>query len=457
MGLEELWKRTLAEMELRIPRAAFVMWLKSSRLTGKSDDGTCEIGLPHTFAVEWVSDKYEKHLLGILRTMDASIRKLEFLVDSHMPEQKIESVPHVKVTNAEMETYEQKISLDFKVDPETGLNPKYNLNSFVVGPSNELAWSAASAIIKSVGRKYNPFFIYGGVGLGKTHLIQSIGNEIKTLYKGKIKPYYVTSEKYTSDVVWAMRNKRMDDIKRKYREVDVLIIDDIQFIGGKEKTEEEFFHTFNTLYEHNKQIIISSDRPPQSIPTLEERLRSRFEGGLIADVGFPEYEMRVAIVKSKLQEMNRELHNDIVDIVAKRVKKNIRELEGILTKILFYQESRNMQMTSKAVEDLIEKTAEHYARKITDDQILKSVAEFFHISVDDLITRGRKKEVVEPRQIAMYLLRDILDMSYPYIGEKLGRDHTTAIHAVEKIGQEINKNASLGQKINMIRDVIYRN
>jgi chromosomal replication initiator protein len=174
-------------------------------------------------------------------------------------------------------------------------------------------------------------------------------------------------------------------------------------------------------------------------------------------VGFPEYEMRVAIVKSKLQEMNRELHNDIVDIVAKRVKKNIRELEGILTKILFYQESRNMQMTSKAVEDLIEKTAEHYARKITDDQILKSVAEFFHISVDDLITRGRKKEVVEPRQIAMYLLRDILDMSYPYIGEKLGRDHTTAIHAVEKIGQEINKNASLGQKINMIRDVIYRN
>jgi chromosomal replication initiator protein len=349
-----------------------------------------------------------------------------------------------------------RIDLDFKINPETNLNPRYSAKSFVVGASNELAYTAATAIIHEVGTKYNPFFVYGGVGLGKTHLIQLIGNEIWALYKNKIKPKYVSSEKFTSDIVWAIRNKRMEDIKKRYRDVDVLIIDDIQFIGGKEKTEEEFFHTFNALYENNKQIIISSDRPPQAIPTLEERLRSRFEGGLIADIGYPDYEMRVAIIKNKLQERNRKLGEEIVDLIARRVKKNIRELEGVLNKIVFYQDARGMDINSKTAEDIIEKSIQNLSRRITDDQILKSVAEFFNISINHLITRGRKKEVVEPRQIAMYLLRDILDMSYPYIGEKLGRDHTTAIHAVEKINQEINKNSSLNQKIILIKEAIYK-
>ena len=283
-----------------------------------------------------------------------------------------------------------------------------------------------------------------------------IGNEIKALYKGKVRPRYVPSEKFTSDIVWAIRNKRMEDIKKRYRDVDVLIIDDIQFIGGKEKTEEEFFHTFNALYESNKQIIISSDRPPQSIPTLEERLRSRFEGGLIADIGYPEYETRVAIVKNKLQATNHELPEKVIDLIAKKVKKNVRELEGVLNKVLFYQDARRVSVDEKLVEDIIEKSLQNFSKRVSDDQVLKAVADFFSVSVGDLITRGRKKEVVEPRQIAMYLLRDILEMSYPYIGEKLGRDHTTAIHAVEKINQEINKNSSLNQKINLIKEVIYR-
>lgn len=440
----------MSEIELQISRANFCTWLKNSRLVEKKD-GVFYVALPNGFAKEWVETKYHKILLGIVRNHDYSVKKLEFLVadtgGTPLPR---------KVSVADLGKFENRMGLEWKIDPETNLNPKYSQKSFIVGAANELAYSAASAIIREVGTKYNPFFVYGGVGLGKTHLIQMVGNEIMSAYQGKIKPRYVSSEKFTSDIVWAIRNKRMEDIKKKYRGVDVLIIDDIQFIGGKEKTEEEFFHTFNALYENNKQIIISSDRPPQSIPTLEERLRSRFEGGLIADIGYPEYEMRVAIIKNKLQESNRQIKDEVVDLVARKVKKNIRELEGVLNKILFYQEVKGAEVTEKTAEDIINKSIHNFARRVSDDQVLGSVAEFFNISVEDLIEKGRKKEVVEPRQIAMYLLREILDMSYPYIGEKLGRDHTTAIHAVLKINQEIAKNSALNQKINLIKEAIYK-
>ncbi len=451
MDLEQLWRSALAEMELQLSRANFATWLKNSRLVDKKD-GVFYVALPNNFAKEWVENKYQKALLGVVRNFDTSAKKLEFLVDG----QGIGSAPKRAPVSLGGGQMENRMELEFRVDPETNLNPRYSLKSFVVGAANELTYAAACAIIKDVGKKYNPFFVYGGVGLGKTHLVQMIGNEIRAVYGGKIRPRYVPSEKFTSDIVWAIRNKRMEDIKRRYRDVDVLIIDDIQFIGGKEKTEEEFFHTFNALYENNKQIIISSDRPPQSIPTLEERLRSRFEGGLIADIGFPEYEMRVAIIKNKLQESNYSLGDDIVDLIAKKVKKNIREIEGVLHKILFYREAKRAEMDYKTAEEIIEKSIHNFSRHVSDDHILKSVADFFRVSVDDLIVRGRKKEVVEPRQIAMYLLRDILEMSYPYIGEKLGRDHTTAIHAVEKINQEINKNSLLNQKILLIKESIYK-
>lgn len=448
-NLEKLWQSVLGEMEVQISRANFATWLKNSRLSDERE-GTLFIVLPNNFAKEWVENKYHKNLLGIARNFDDSVKKLEFVVAG----QKADGA--VKKIVAETGKFENKINFEFSVDQESNLNQRYTLGSFVVGSSNELAFSAANAVIQSVGTKYNPLFVYGGVGLGKTHFIQAVGNEIKNRYAGKIRPRYVSSEKFTSDVVWAIRNKRMEDIKRKYRDVDVLIIDDIQFIGGKEKTEEEFFHTFNALYENNKQIIISSDRPPQSIPTLEERLRSRFEGGLIADIVYPEYEMRVAIIKSKLQENKRELSDQIVDLVANKVRKNMRELEGVINKILFYQDMKNSPVNEKVVEEIIEKAIQNFGRRVSDSQIIKSVAEFYGVSVNDLIGRVRKKEIVEPRQIAMYLLRDILDMSYPYIGEKLGKDHTTAIHAIRKINHEINKNSSLFQKIITIRELIYK-
>jgi chromosomal replication initiator protein len=450
MDLDQMWQSTLGEMEVQLTKAHFATWLKNSQLIDKKDD-TLVVALPSNFAKTWVEEKYQKNIIGIIRNMDNSVKKIEFVVGSKA------AAVMAKPTHTPQNLQKtEAMDLDFKTDPETGLNPKYTLSSFVVGPSNELAFAAATAITESIGKKYNPFFVYGGVGLGKTHLIQAIGNEILVKHNKKVRPKYVSSEQFTRDIVWGLRNDRIESIKKKYRDVDVLIIDDIQFIGGKEKTEEEFFHTFNALYENNKQIIISSDRPPQSLPTLQERLRSRFEGGLITDIAYPEYEMRSAIIRSKLQDMNRQLSDPVIDLIAKKLRKNIRELEGILKKIVFYEERKQTEISVKMAEEIIEKATQSLSKRVSDSQILKAVAEFFNISVEDLVSHNRRKEVVEPRQIAIYLLRDISELSYPYIGEKLGRDHTTAIHSYEKINQEINRNPALNQKILQIKDVIYK-
>jgi chromosomal replication initiator protein len=446
MDLDQLWQSTLGEMEVQLSRANFTMWMKNSSLIDKKD-GIFYVALPNNFAKEWVAGKYQKNILSILRARDESVKKIEFVVGG-------ENMFAKKQPN-QTSPMETGMELEFKNDPETNLNPKYTLSSFVVGPSNELAVAAATAITEKIG-KYNPFFIYGGVGLGKTHLIEAVGNEIVSRYQKRVRPKYVPSEQFTRDIVWGLRNDRIESMKKKYRDVDVLIIDDIQFIGGKEKTEEEFFHTFNALYEANKQIIISSDRPPQAIPILEERLRSRFEGGFVADISYPEYEMRVAIIHSKLQEAKRQLNPEVIDLIAKRVKRNIRELEGVLKKIIFYEEQKGVEITPKIADGIIEKSIQNLSKHINEGVILKSVAEFYNISIETMVSSNRRKEVVEPRQVAIYLLREISDLSYPYIGEKLGRDHTTAIHAYEKINREINKNSSLNQKILSIRDMIFK-
>ncbi len=446
MDLNQLWQSTLGEMEVQLSRANFATWMKNSSLIEKKD-GVFYVALPNNFAKEWVEGKYQKNILSILRARDESIKKIEFVVGGEAMFSKKQAP-----SAADAET---AMGLEFKNDPETNLNPRYTLSSFVVGPSNELAVAAVSAITEKIG-KYNPLFVYGGVGLGKTHLIQAAGNEIIAKYQRKIRPKYVPAEQFTRDIVWGLRNDRIESMKKKYREVDVLIVDDIQFIGGKEKTEEEFFHTFNALYENNKQIIISSDRPPQAIPILEERLRSRFEGGFVADIAYPEYEMRIAIIRSKLQEAKRQLDDGVVDLIARRVKRNIRELEGVLKKIMFYEEQKGVAVTEKIAEGIIEKAVQNLSKHVNELVILKTVAEFYNVSLDAMSGPNRRKEIVEPRQVAMYLLREISDLSYPYIGEKLGRDHTTAIHAYGKINEEINKNPSLNQKILTIRDMIFK-
>lgn len=450
--LDKVWKSILSEIELQIPKASFATWLKSSRLVDKKD-GMALVALPNNFTKTWVENKYNKMILGSMRLVDESTKNIKFVVQNIDPTAVVPS----KEAGLSKLNFEKKqlVFPEFKIDPETNLNPKYTFASFVVGSANELAYAAAQGVINDIGKKYNPLFIYGGVGLGKTHLIQAVGNEIKNLYKNKVRVRYVSSEKFTSDIVSALRAKRMEDMKRKYRDIDVLIIDDIQFIAGKDKTEEEFFNTFNALYEVNKQIVISSDRPPQSVPILEERLRSRFEGGMVADVSYPDYEMRVAIVKTKLQEQGKELPDQVIDLIAGKMKRNIRELEGILNILFFYQEQKQIPITPSLVDDIIKKNTRRTPENITPSHIIKSIAAFFEISLEDLVGHCRKKEVVTPRQIAMYLLRDMLELSYPHIGDIVGkRDHTTAIHAYEKINQEINKNNDLNQKITLIKETI---
>ncbi len=448
MDLKELWQSALSEIELQISRPNFATWLKNSHLIDKKE-GAALIALPNNFAKEWVENKYYKIILGALRNIDDTTKKLDFIVHANP-----ELAPKILEKTKKPMMPDQPMFSELKIDPETNLNPRYSLTSFVVGSSNEMAYAAAQAIIKEIGKKYNPLFIHGGVGVGKTHLIQSIGNEIKNLYQNKVKVKYVPSEKFTNEVIWAMRNKRMETIKEKYRLIDVLIIDDIQFIGGKTRTEEEFFHTFNTLYENNKQIIISSDRPPKFIPTLEERLRSRFEGGMICDIGYPDYELRVAVLRSKLAEKKVTLSPEVVDLVANKVKKNLRELEGVLNRIIFHQQTKNQEITAALADEIIGESAqEPMQQKTTPAQLIKTVVDFYEVSSNDLIGRCRKKELVEPRQVAMYLLRDMMDMSFPYIGEKLGkRDHTTAMYAYEKISQEVNKNPILNNKIMLIKE-----
>jgi chromosomal replication initiator protein len=455
MDLKKLWEKTLADVELQISKPNFLTWFRNSRLIEKNDGtGIVTIGVSNNFAKEWIQSKYNKMLLEILRNFDESVNRIDYVVLTGNIEEKIFSQPK----NQPASDVGQVGFVEFSADPETNIHPRYTFKNFVVGSSNELAYAAANAVSKEPGKKYNPLFVYGGTGLGKTHLIQAIGNEIAKNFKNRIKVKYVPSEKFVNDVVWAIRTKRMDDIKNKYRTVDVLIIDDIQFIGGKERSEEEFFHTFNILHQNNKQIILSSDRPPSQIPTLEDRLRSRFEGGMIADITYPDYEMKLAIIKNKIQDKNFTLSDEVNHLIATKIQRNIREIEGIINKLFFYKEFKNTDVDVKTAEEIINATLQQNMVNINPQQVIKCVSEFFEITPQEIINKSRRKEVVLPRQIAIFLMRDMLGMSYPDIGDKMGkRDHTTAIHSYEKISREITRDKILNQKVILVKEVINKN
>lgn len=450
---EQLWQSVLAELEVQISKPNFLTWFKNSRLIDKNQEGEVIISLGNNFAKEWVENKYHKLILETLITLDNSIRRVKYTVSPQIIEQKqpvSEPKKEHSTNHSTQSTFEE-----FKADPSSNLHPKYTFKNYIVGSSNELAFAAANAVINDIGQKYNPLFIYGGTGLGKTHLLQALGNEIKTKYNNVVKVRYVPSEKFVNDIVSAIRNKRMDDIKEKYRTVDVLIVDDIQFIAGKERSEEEFFHTFNTLYENNKQIIISSDRPPHDTPILEERLRSRFSGGMIVDISYPDYEMRLAIIKSKLNSKRSSVSDEIAELIANKIQRNVRELEGVLNKLVFYQEVKNMEITPRVIEEIMDKTIRQAFKNITPNQVVQVVANFFELTEKEIIDHSRRKEVVEPRQIAMFLLKDLLAMSYSDIGYKLGkRDHTTVMHACDKISQKMTTDQKIGNKIIQIKEII---
>lgn len=447
MQKEELWQSVLAQIQFHISPANFETWFKNTNILSRSD-GTVSIAVPNSFSKEWIESKYHKLILTTLRSIDERIKEIKYSVES----------PNLKTWQAKEEINlpisSQLEFSEFKIDKETNLNPRYAFENFIVGSFNELPHAAATAVSKEPGLVYNPLFIYGGVGLGKTHLLQAIGNEVtKKLPQKRVK--YIPAEKFTSEVVLSIRNHSVENLKEKYRQIDVLILDDVQFLAGKEKTQEEFFHTFNALYERNKQIILSSDRPPKAIPALEERLRSRFEGGMIADISQPDLETRIAILKAKSQERKTNFSEEILTYLSVNIPRNIRELEGALNRLIAFQKLNKQAPDLDITKDLL-KSLIHAPRKVASPKkIIQMVADFYDLKEKDILSVSRKREIVKPRQIVVYLLREELKNSFPFIGRKIGgKDHTTAIHSYEKIKRELTKDENLKEEINLIRQRI---
>ncbi len=449
MNNNEIWQSVLAQMQLHISKANFSTWFQNTEITSK-DNGKVVISVPNVFCREWLSNKYYKLILKTIYDIDNSAKELEFVINA----QPVKSFDP-KILENEKNDIDQLKFDEFKINKETNLNPKYTFDNFIVGSFNELAHAAALAVSENPGHVYNPLFIYGGVGLGKTHLMQSIGNRIiESPKKKKVK--YIASEKLISNIVSAIRSNTMESLKNSLSNIDVLIVDDMQFISGKVKTQIEFFHIFNSLYEKNKQIILSSDKPPNAIPELEERLKSRFEGGMMTDIDYPDYETKLVILKSKLQEKNLKLPDDVLEYMALNIKKNIRELEGALNNLLIYYKSTNnipnLEITKKLLKSFIFSPFDVTNYK----KIIETVAKFYNLEEKNLLNPTRRKEIVKPRQIAMFLLRKELKYSFPDIARKFGgKDHTTVIYAYKKINQEVEENNKLMNEINLIKQRVY--
>lgn len=444
----QLWDKVLSEIELSISKANFGTWFKNTHIY-KQEDGTIYLSVPNTFVRDWLFNKYHKIILKALRNASSSVRGLEYIIIKSEDRQKIQVEPVVKERPAE------DLGLnDLYINRESNLNPKYVFDNFIVGSFNEVAYAAAQAVIKNPGMNYNPLFIYGGTGVGKTHLTQAIGNQIKKNNEYK-KVYYITSENFGMDLISSIQNNRVNQFKEKYRKYDILVMDDVQFFSKKEKFQEELFHLFNSFYENNKQIIFSSDKPPKYIDNLEERLRSRFEGGMIVDIGKPEYETRLAILKTKVKNIDISISEEALEYLASVVQDNIRELEGALNSIIVQSQAKNKTLTLNEVKVLIKNNIKPQ-KQVSIKDVMRIVAEYYNIDEKFLYEKTRRKEVVKPRQIIMYLLREDFSTSYPYIGQKLGgRDHTTVIHAYEKIKKDIKQNPLLNQEVDQIRSQLY--
>lgn len=451
MTNEELWKAVLGEMELSLSRANFATWFKSTSILSK-DTQSVVVSVPNGFIKEWLENKFNKRLLDSIRNLSPEVREIKYVIGTP----KIELKPDMSKTVLEKDFEEKTIYDSSKdIDRLTNLNKKYSFESYIVGSNNELAHAASLAVTNNLGKLYNPLFIYGGVGLGKTHLLQSIGNKISLEYKNS-KVLYIPAERLTAELLESIRQGTIEQLKGTYSKLDLMIIDDVQFIAGKEKTQDIIFSIFNELHGKNKQVILSSDRPPKAIPALEERLRSRFEGGMIADIGIPDFETRLAILKLKSMEKNQEFDNETLSYIATNIQKNVRELEGALNRVIAFSQIYNKSPGLKEVKGILVTYLNSPYRKTSPQTVLKSVADFYSISSADLVKRSRKKEVVRPRQVAMFLLREETKLSFPEIGQKLGgRDHSTVIHACEKIKREESTDESIKQELVMIRERVY--
>ncbi len=444
MDTKQLWKNCLAEIESGLSKANFSTWFKNTSIL-KEEMGIVYIGVPNEFVRDWLKNKYHKLITKTIADAYENMRAVEYTIT------KIEAHKAENLENTSEIVVNKELPLkDLYISPEDNLNPRYQFNSFIVGGFNELAYAAAQAIIENPGTKYNPFFIYGGTGLGKTHLLQAVGNSIKTKYPNK-KVHYMTLEKFATDFINSLQSNKANSFKEKYRKYDLLIIDDIQFIGKMEKIQEELFHTFNTFHENNKQIIFSSDKHPNYIPELADRLKSRFAAGMIVDVSEPEYESRLAILKVKLEELALDLDKDIVEYMASAIQGNIRELEGSLNTIVMQYRLKNKAPSLMEVKNLLKNNMRPKKNMAIKD-VVKIVSDYYKTEEESIYEKTRKKEIVKARQVIMYLLREDFNVSYPLIGQKLGgKDHTTVIHSCLKIKNDLKNDPQLIQEVEQIR------
>ncbi len=455
MTNDQVWKAVLGEIELNLSRVNFVTWFKDTFIS-QFENNSVIVCVPSAFVKKWLEEKYHKNIIKALENVTKQeIKEVIYKIELKKPEPKDSftinnPVPEIEESNEK----EEKNNNNQKSINKFGLNSRYLFENFIVGKGNELAHAACLAVVNNLGKAYNPLFIYGGVGLGKTHLLQAIGNAVA---KKTDKILYCTSEKFTNNYIQAVKSGKAKEFKNLYRNVDLLLVDDIQFMGGKDGTQEEFFHTFNELQQNDKQIVLTSDRPPKAMPAIEKRLISRFESGMVADVGKPDIETKLVILEKKAIEKNFPLEKEILSYIATHVQNNIRELEGALNKVIVFHQFRGLKPDLKSVKEILNDYISNIQTKsLSPKDIIESTAKFYNLVHKDLVGQSRKKELVRPRQVAIFLIREELNTSYPTIGEEFGgRDHTTAMHSYNKIANEIKegKNEKLKQEIESIRQL----
>ncbi|HEY4865092.1 MAG TPA: chromosomal replication initiator protein DnaA [Candidatus Dormibacteraeota bacterium] len=448
MNQDQIWTAVQDELRFQLAKPSYETWLKNTTLLS-ADGSIYRVGVPSKLAKDWLEDRFAGLIQETLQAVTGTEVEVDFVVSSNGNRAALAGDDDLLVGEDNMPEPSPAVG-------QSELSEKFKFSSFVVGNNSRFAHAAAKAVADAPGETYNPLFLYGGVGLGKTHLMHAIGHEVRRRFPKK-RVLYLTSEQFMNEVIASIQTARMSEFRVTYRTVDVLLIDDIQFLAGKDRTKEEFFHTFNALHEINKQIVISSDRPPKEIPTLEDRLRSRFEQGLLADIQPPDFETRLAILRSKLSANANLVSEAVLTFIAHKVQKNIRELEGALTRVLafsaIHQRPVDEEEAARLLEDII---PAGNRRPLTIDRIQETVAEYYSVSVDDMKSKRRDKHIVFPRQVAMYVVREETPSSLPVIGQAFGgRDHTTALHSIEKIINELKEDERLRYEVQSIREQLY--
>jgi chromosomal replication initiator protein len=458
---DQIWSQVQEELRFQLAKRTYDMWLKNTSVVS-ADGGTFRIGVPSKLAKDWLEDRFSGLIQETLQAVTGSEVDIDFVISPTGHRPALSSVDgdfdRVLENGRDSNGHDNGVEAlpDAPAIPPSELNARFRFSSFVVGHNSQFAHAAAKAVAEAPGDSYNPLFLYGGVGLGKTHLMHAIGHEVHDRFPRK-RVVYLTSEQFTNEVISSIATARMGEFRHKYRTVDVLLIDDVQFLAGKDRTKEEFFHTFNALHEINKQIVISSDRPPKEIPTLEDRLRSRFEWGLIADIQSPDFETRLAILHSKLGDNSALIPEEVLNFIAHKVQRNIRELEGALTRVQAFAAVHQRQVDEEEAARLLADIIPAGTRKpINVERIQALVADYYNVTLEDMKSKRRDKHIVFPRQVAMFLVREETPSSLPAIGKAFGgRDHTTALHSIEKIANELKEDERLRYEVQAIRERLY--